>query len=80
MKAMFWGAESFNQNLSAWGDKLGKVQNMKKMFQSTALNIDFISSWKIPEDCDISELWLSPFVSFVVAAISAVPVIEKWLG
>lgn len=60
MKAMFWGAESFNQNLSAWGDKLGKVQNMKKIFQSTALNIDFISSWKIPEDCDISELWLSP--------------------
>ena len=26
------------------------------MFQSTALNIDFISSWKIPEDCDISEM------------------------
>ena len=56
MEAMFWGAESFNQNLSAWGDKLGKVQNMKKMFKSTALNIDFISSWKIPEDCDISEM------------------------
>ena len=56
IEAMFWGAESFNQNLSAWGDKLGKVQNMKKMFKSTALNIDFISSWKIPEDCDISEM------------------------
>lgn len=56
MVGMFAGAESFNQNLSAWGDKLGKVQNMKKMFQSTALNIDFISSWKIPEDCDISEM------------------------
>ena len=26
------------------------------MFQSTALNIDFISSWRIPEDCDISEM------------------------
>ena len=26
------------------------------MFKSTALNIDFISSWKIPEDCDISEM------------------------
>lgn len=56
MVGMFAGAESFNQNLSAWGDKLGKVQNMKKMFQSTALNIDFISSWKISEDCDISEM------------------------
>lgn len=32
MEAMFWGAESFNQNLSAWGDKLGKVQNIKKYF------------------------------------------------
>lgn len=53
--SMFNKAESFNQDLSSWGTRLGKAQNMKRMFADTkSLNRTF--AWKINENCDITNI------------------------
>lgn len=55
--SMFNKAESFNQDLSSWGTRLGKAQNMKRMFADTkSLTIDFLGAWKIPENCNTDNI------------------------
>ena len=39
MTAMFQGASAFNQDLSAWGDKLGNVTTMSNMFRNASANL-----------------------------------------
>jgi len=46
MSGMFGGNKTFNQPLSAWGDRIGKVRNMNAMFSSSAFDQD-ISNWDV---------------------------------
>ena len=57
MNAMFYGANLFNQPLSAWN--LSRVTNMDNMFENTLMQQD-LSSWALPRIVSAQNIFAKP--------------------